>query len=339
MSKINTAQRERVTHLIKERSGLSWSYVFMNLLATVIACYGLFSDSPATVIGAMILAMLLNPLMGVALALMHHDYRLLRKSVTTLLTGAVLVYVVALLIGLLHYDLEMTQSITDQTKVNLFSLIIALAGGAAGAYATASPKLLGAFVGVALATTLMPPIAAAGILSAHGEWSMVFEALFLVFVNVIAIQFAMSAVLWVNGFRKVTRKEGVTIWTFLWRNALNVIVLVLLGVFFLFNLRETADKQLFQTQAQTVLQGHVADMAGDELVDVSFEYTDNATIVIAEVYGPRFAITPQQVGNFEADLPEDENGRKPTLRVRYVHVQATDKNGNMFPDSGTLRTE
>lgn len=339
MSKINTAQRERVTHLIKGRAGLSWPYMFMNVLATIIASYGLFSDSPATVIGAMILAMLLSPLMGMALALMHHDYRLLRKSIITLLVGAVTVYVVAFFIGLLHYDLAITQSITDQSKVNLFSLIIALAGGAAGAYATASPKLVGAFVGVALATTLMPPIAAAGILSTRGEWSMVFEALFLVFVNVVAIQFAMSAVLWFSGFRKVTRREGATIWTFLWRNALSVVALVLLGVFFLFNLREAADKQLFQTQAQTVLHNHIVKLAGDELVDVSFEYTDNATIVIAEVYGPRFAISPQQVTNFEADLPPDENDRKPTLRIRYVHVQATDKDGNMYPDSGTLRTE
>lgn len=311
----------------------------MNLLAAIIACYGLFADSAATVIGAMIIAMLLGPLMGVGLALMYHDHRLLRKSTITLLVGIGSVYIVSFFIGMLHYDLAITDYIMEQTEASLFSLIIALAGGAAGAYATVSPKLVSAFIGVALATTLVPPIAAAGILSTRGEWSLVIGAFFLVFVNIVAIQFAMSAVLWFSGFRKVTRREGATLRVFVWRNALNIVVLMTLYVFLLFNLREVAERQLFQTQAQTVLENHITKLAGDELVDVQFQYGGDTTLVIAEIYGPRFSIDSQKVGNFEADLPSDSNGRSPTLRVRYIHMQATDKEGNMFPDSDTLRSE
>lgn len=339
MSIITTAQRERIVHLIRDRAGLTWSYTFMNLLAAIIACYGLFADSATTVIGAMIIAMLLNPLMGVALALMYHDRRLLRKSTITLLAGVASVYIVSFLIGMLHSDLAINDYIKEQTQASVFSLIIALAGGAAGAYATISPKLVSAFIGVALATTLVPPIAAAGILTTRGEWSMVLGAFLLVFVNVIAIQFAMSAVLWFSGFRKVARREGVALHVFLSRNALNILVLLTLYGFLLFNLRETADRQAFQTQIQTTLDSHISKLAGDELMNVEFQYTDSMTLVIAEVYGPRFAIEPQVVGNLEADLPRDKEGRTPNLRVRYVHVQATDKEGNMYPDSETLQAE
>ena len=71
------------------------AYVVMNALATIIACYGLFSNSPAVVIGAMIIAMLLGPISGVALGLVDKDNALLRRAFGALLGGIAVVYATA----------------------------------------------------------------------------------------------------------------------------------------------------------------------------------------------------------------------------------------------------
>lgn len=337
MSKITPQQRERVTHLITERAGLSWPYMIMNLLAAVIASYGLLINSPATIIAAMVIATILGPLMGVALALMHNNMKLLRRSSLALVVGAVIIFAVAVIVGLLNRDVRLTDAITDLTEPSLFSLIIALAGGAAGAYATASPKLVGGFVGVALATALVPPLAASGILLARGEWLMTFDALFLVFINIVAIQFAMSAVLWFTGFRHVTRKEGATIKTFVVRNTLSIGILIVLAIALTFNLRSVLEQQTFRSQTRAILQEQVSKLAGDEVSDVNFETKDNKTIILAQVFGPRFEIPAQQVDNIESQLSSDFRGMPIDLRIRYIHVQATDKSGNIYPDLKSLR--
>ena len=75
----------------------------------------------------------------------------------------------AVVIGAIHDDLPLTEEILDRTSPDLADLVIALAGGAAGAYATVSPYLSVAFVGGAIATALVPPLCAANMLFTRGE--------------------------------------------------------------------------------------------------------------------------------------------------------------------------
>jgi uncharacterized hydrophobic protein (TIGR00271 family) len=165
----------------------------MNVLAAIIATYGLFANSPAVVISAMIVAVLLGPIVGISLALVDIDTKLLVKSLTSLLVGAIGVVATAFIIGTIHQDIPITNEIMARTAPNLLDLMVALAGGAAGAYATVSPRLSIAVVGVAIAVALVPALSAAGVLFARGEVDLAFGALLLVLTNMVAIQFAASA--------------------------------------------------------------------------------------------------------------------------------------------------
>src|SRR3954469_737365 len=100
---------------IDDASAFDVPYVVMNTLATVVACYGLLADSPAVVIGAMIIAMLLGPIVGVALGLVDGNYKLLRRALGAEIGGAVIVLVVAFVIGWLHRDLPVTHEILVRT--------------------------------------------------------------------------------------------------------------------------------------------------------------------------------------------------------------------------------
>lgn len=140
----------RVRVEIEEASSFDRPFVVTNVLAAVVACYGLLVDSAAVVIGATILAMLLGPISGIALALVDGDARLLGRASLAVAGRVSVVLITAAIIGFVHKDVPVTHQILERTSPNFFELMIALAGGAAGAYASISPRLSIAFVGVAL---------------------------------------------------------------------------------------------------------------------------------------------------------------------------------------------
>ncbi|MGA9121217.1 MAG: DUF389 domain-containing protein, partial [Bacteroidota bacterium] len=94
--------RETVRENIRDGAVLSSAYLLMNVLAATIATYGLFANSPAVVISAMIVAVLLGPIVAISLALVDIDMKLLVTGLTSLLAGAVGVMVTAFIIGTIH---------------------------------------------------------------------------------------------------------------------------------------------------------------------------------------------------------------------------------------------
>ncbi len=88
------------------------------------------------------------------------------------------------MIGTIHRDAPLTTEITSRTSPTLFDLMIALAGGAAGGIAIVSPSVGTAIVGVAIATVLVPPLAASGLLLARGDLDMAWNAFVLAMTNV-----------------------------------------------------------------------------------------------------------------------------------------------------------
>jgi uncharacterized hydrophobic protein (TIGR00271 family) len=152
--------QETVRELLRNNAACDTAFVVMNALATVIASCGLLQDSTAVVIGAMVLATLLGPTFGLALALVDGDHALLRKALLAATGGVGLCLSIAILIGVLHQDAPLTREILARTKPSLLDLVIALAGGAAGAYATVSPRLSAGLVGVAIASCRRCPSAA-----------------------------------------------------------------------------------------------------------------------------------------------------------------------------------
>jgi uncharacterized hydrophobic protein (TIGR00271 family) len=154
--------QEAVLKAVREGSEPGRIYWLMNALATVIACHGLFIDSPAVVIGSMVVAVLLDPLAGVALGINNSDRSLLGTALFSLTAGIAWIFAIATAIGFIHRDVPLTGQILSRTTPGLFELIIALASGAAGAVAVLSPRVGTALVGVAVATALVPPLAAAG---------------------------------------------------------------------------------------------------------------------------------------------------------------------------------
>jgi uncharacterized hydrophobic protein (TIGR00271 family) len=306
--------------------------MIMNVLAAAIASYGLLSNSPVVVVAAMIIAMLVGPIMGVGLALLDNDLTLFRKSLFTLFMGGLGAFVVAFIIGgIVHRNLPMTAQIMARTAPNLFDLMIALAGGAAAAYVTVSPRLNISFIGVALATSLLVPLAAASILLSRGETKLAMGAFLLSFTNMVAIEFASSVVIWLNGFQKANWTTRLRMSVFMKRNIVSIGILILIAVIFSINLQQITEKYMFETTVNEILRNEIDPLPGSFVTEVWFETMSNTTIVRALVRGPN-PPSAEQVGVLEAKLPDPPDGTKLELRIRFVQTLIINRNGLLYTD-------
>ncbi len=317
-------QRRNVRQEIAENAAFSRVYVIMNALATVVACYGLLQDSAAVVIGAMIIAMLLGPIAGIALALVDGDMALLRRAALAEVGGVLLVLGIAFILGKIHRTLPLTQELLARTTPNILDLMIALAGGAAGAYATVSPRLSASLVGVAIATALVPPLAACGLCLARGETRLAFGSFLLFFTNFVAIQFASSVVMFLNGYHRVIRRPEDR--NLLYRqNAFSLVILLILTAALSVNFSRNIDKQQYETKLREHLEKALKPFPGVRLSDVRFEQTDDKEVVFATVITP-YSLSPQRVGIVEDALPKPSQGRL-ELHIRSIIAKETTRNG------------
>lgn len=326
-----TQWQDSVRENIRKDAAFTHAHLLMNALSATIASYGLFANSPAVVIGAMIVALLLGPISGVSLALVDSDIKILIKSLLSLLAGVVGVLFTAFIIGTIHSDLPITNEIMVRTAPNFLDLMIALAGGTAGAYATVSFRLSLSLVGVAIATALVPPLSAASILLSRGEVSLALGALELAFVNLVAIQFSASVVLWLTGFRRVTRTSGQPVTKFLKQNLLSIVILLVLGISLSVNSRHTISKQLFETTTRFTLQREINASLASHLAGIRFEKVAGNTIVRALVRGPN-PPSATQVAAMEELLPSPPDGTTVTLRIRFIELMIIDRDGLLHTD-------
>jgi uncharacterized hydrophobic protein (TIGR00271 family) len=197
--------REARTDLVERIQARSrWNFDFVSLtgLSTIIAAMGLIDDSPAVIIGAMLVAPLMTPLLGFGLALSQGNVQLLKLTFKTAFFGFLTAFAIGLLVGALTPGFETSTAEMDARDwPELLDLVIAFAAGLAAAYASGRPGLLAALPGVAIAAALLPPVATSGLATAIGNYPLAIGAMLLFLVNMVAIAFASYVSLWVVGIR------------------------------------------------------------------------------------------------------------------------------------------
>ncbi|MBW8295730.1 TIGR00341 family protein [Sphingopyxis sp.] len=165
------------------------SYLLTVALSSMIAGLGMSSGQTAVVIGAMIIAPLLGPTMGIALATTVGDWGLGRKAASTLAIGCVLAVLIGFLIGAISDIDPLVTELVSRTAVSPADIALALASGAAGVLAFSRGTSL-SLVGVMIAVALVPPLSATGIYAGAGYPVVSANALFLFSVNLVCIMVA-----------------------------------------------------------------------------------------------------------------------------------------------------
>ncbi len=193
LPRINPTDHADLIHELRQGSAWGPDFIIMLGLAAAVSTLGLLQDSPAVVIGSMLLAPLMTPMMGMGLALAQANIRLMRRSLKSIVLGFFLTVGISFTIGFITPTGEtLSQEVLARGSPNVLDLMIALFAAGAAAYAMARPGIVGAIAGVAIATALVPPACSIGISLAHSAYLNAFGAALLFFANLIAIMAVSS---------------------------------------------------------------------------------------------------------------------------------------------------
>ncbi len=177
-------------------------YFLMLVNASLISLLGLLTNSPAVIIGAMLISPLMGPILSCGLGLAVADGEIVRKALRNVVLSVVEAVVIAAVGTALSPLRDATSEILARTNPNLMDLVIAFLSGIAGALAlTLRRSGLTILPGVAIATAVMPPLATSGYGLATGQWEIGRGGFMLFFTNLTAIVLSATVVFLLVGFR------------------------------------------------------------------------------------------------------------------------------------------
>ncbi|WP_247005941.1 TIGR00341 family protein [Halorientalis litorea] len=185
------------------------TYVVMTVISAIIATAGLLLDSPAVVVGSMVIAPLIGPAMAASVGTVIDDQEMFARGVKLQVVGMSIAVVsaaaFAAFVRYLHLvppglDIVSIPEIRERLAPDFLSLAVALGAGVAGALSLSS-GVSAAIVGVMIAVALIPPAATVGIGLAWGLPMVSLGSGVLALVNGLSINLAALLVLWYNGYR------------------------------------------------------------------------------------------------------------------------------------------
>jgi len=198
---------------LREESRLSQSFMVLLILATMIATFGLFINSSSVIIGAMLLAPLMQPIVSLSMGVLRQDEALQMHGAKTIFIGVLAVLITAALIALFIPIERLTSEMSGRLSPTILDLFVAIVSGVAAAYAKSNEKILGSLAGVAIAVALVPPIAVAGIGLGWADWSMFSTAFLLFITNLVGIVLAAAFTFAMLGFSPLhLAKKGIATW-------------------------------------------------------------------------------------------------------------------------------
>jgi len=210
--KVHRISREELYSDVNEMTRTSWPNLMMTILSAIVAAVGFSLDSIAIIIGAMVIAPLLGPNVGLALGAAMGDMKMILHAAreNALRISAALFF--ALIAGyFLHIDpskIDSFQQLFERTEVHRIDLVVALSAGAAGAIAI-STGASATIIGVMVAAALMPPLVAVGLLMGQGEWAQIMGPLHLLLINLISINLSGVLTFIAMGFRPWKREDDI----------------------------------------------------------------------------------------------------------------------------------
>jgi uncharacterized hydrophobic protein (TIGR00341 family) len=192
--------REELYEDINSVSSGGRTFILLGILSACVAAIGLLRSNVAIIIGAMVIAPLLGPNMGMALAATLGDSALAKRSIKTIFTGIAFALTIAIALGWFATVDVTNPEITSRLQVSYADFVLALASGAAGALSFTSGAP-GSLIGVMVAVALLPPLMVFGLLVGDGQFRTSLNALLLLMTNVVCVNISGVAMFLYQGVR------------------------------------------------------------------------------------------------------------------------------------------
>ena len=201
--------------LLKDNARSSRDYIILMVLSSLVASLGLFLNSAAVIIGAMVLAPLMAPIISLSMGALRNDTTLIRTSLSTIGLGVLLALGASALAALIVPLQKITPEIAGRLQPSLLDLGVAVGSGIAGAYAHARESVMKSLPGVAIAVALVPPLCVAGIGIGWMSWDVISGASLLFLTNLVGIALAGLLTFMMLGYSPVKRATKGLGWSLL----------------------------------------------------------------------------------------------------------------------------
>lgn len=293
-------EQQEAQKSISTNAQLSFEYVLFIVLSAVVATFGLLNDSAPVIIGAMVLAPLMNPVLGIALGVVRGEFVLLLRGLRCLFIGLLIGFLIATITAWLVPELTLTPEINSRTHPTLYDLFIGMAAGAGGAMGQARRSVAGVLPGAAIAVSLMPPLCVTGISLAvmlgaaplvdGSGVAMLFGSTLLWLANLAAINLAAIAIFVMLGFRKIRHGEGHK--QFRRRVTISAVLVLLLTFPLIAFLQQTIRQSREEKTARVALMQFATEVLDEEAQLNSFRVgavdpRSGWRTVVATFYSPR----------------------------------------------------
>ena len=275
------------------------TYYLLLSISVLIAGFGVVTNSPAVVIGAMLVSPLMTPIFGISLGLVLGNATLLRKAFVAEFGGVLVAIGAATILGMLPFAQEVTPEMLSRTSPTLLDLLVAALAGVAGCLAMIDARISPVLPGIAMATALTPPLAVCGLCIAFGAFEGAWGAFLLFFANFLAI-LAVSALLFIAaGF--VSREEMGSGLDVLKRFLAPVVGLVLVTILLTNALVGIISKNETTKAIKGILEKELSSERGACVENVIYDDKDSNIDILAYVTTPR-VLSPRKVKGMQSIL-------------------------------------
>ena len=213
------ASEERFKDLftaLRDDARIGTIYLTLMFLSTILATTGLYLNSSSVIIGAMLLAPLMAPIVSLAMGILRQDVLMMKRSIGTIALGIVLVLLTSAVMTLFFTYKPVTGEMEARLRPTVLDLIVAITAGVAGAYTKSHKEILQSLAGVAIAVALVPPLAVAGIGIGRLDPEFFGQAFLLFSTNLIGIVLAATFTFRILGYSPAVKsKRGIGIVFFL----------------------------------------------------------------------------------------------------------------------------
>ena len=322
MASIEPSKLDRMKRSFGSDAALDEVFIVLSVGAGLIATLGLLANSPAVVIGAMVVAPWIMPLRAAAFAVLFGDIPLLTRSLRTLMVGVCTTTVLSIVLGKLAGLPQFGSEVEARILPNLLDLGIALVAGGLATYAKLRSDAVSSLAGTAIAVALVPPVCVMGLLLSHARWEDALGAGLLFATNLLGILTGGLVLMACRDsyFRQELRRSHLGAASF----ALTGLLLIPLGGSFINllvqakneNTRESVEKTIAKFLTQETLTFGDKKKIDIEKVDINWDQNPPVIRVIVRVADPERPTFKQ------VSAVQEEINKRQDVRFRLV-VQRT----------------
>ena len=322
MASIEPSKLDRMKRSFENDAALDEVFIVLSIGAGLIATLGLLANSPAVVIGAMVVAPWIMPLRAAAFAVLFGDIPLLTRSLRTLFVGVCATTFLSIVLGKLAGLPQFGSEVAARTSPNLLDLGIALVAGGLATYAKLRSDAVSSLAGTAIAVALVPPVCVMGLLLSHAYWEDALSAGLLFATNLLGILTGGLVLMACRDsyFRQELKRSHLGAANF----ALTGLLLIPLGSSFINLLsqarqestRDSVEKTIEQFLTQQTLTFGDKEKVDVERVDIDWAQNPPVVRVIVRVADPARPTFKQ------VSAVQEEINKRQGLRFRLV-VQRT----------------